>query len=336
MRANKSLCQEMNLFMRQTWKKNLLFAIKIVVSACTAICVAQLLNLQFAVSAGIVAILSVALTKKETLKIAMTRFFAFGVALLIAYVCYSLFGFVTGAFLMYLLFFIVICQFMKWNNAMAMDSVLISHFLSFGNMKAEALLNEILLFVIGVGIGIVANLFLRKKTDYMERLKDETDEQIKRALHRMSLRIMDENLADYDGSCFTKLNGSVDEALTVAMENDSNQFGAGGKKDIEYILMRRNQIEVLHDMYQRVSLIHTVPVSAKIIADFFEKVSVEYARDNSVSTLLEDFNRLDMKMKEIPLPVERREFEDRAQLYALMRNMEQFLNIKKNYVSGRA
>lgn len=322
--------------MRQTWKKNLLFAIKIVVSACTAICVAQLLNLQFAVSAGIVAILSVALTKKETLKIAMTRFLAFGAALLIAYVCYSLCGFVTGAFLLYLLFFIVICQFMKWNNAMAMDSVLISHFLTFGNMNAESLLNEILLFVIGVGIGIIANLFLRKKTDYMERLKDETDEQIKRALHRMSLRIMDENLADYDGSCFKKLNESVDEALAVAMENDSNQFGSDGKEDIEYILMRRNQIEVLHEMYQRVSLIHTVPVSAKIIADFFEKVSVEYARDNSVSTLLEDFNRLDMKMKEIPLPVERREFEDRAQLYALMRNMEQFLNIKKKYVSGRA
>lgn len=321
--------------MKRTWRNNVLFATKIVVSACLAICVAELLQLQFAISAGIVAILSVALTKKETLKIALTRVLAFGVALLIAYCCFTLWGYHTGAFLLYLLFFIFICQFMKWNNAMAMDSVLISHFLTFGNMKAESLLNEVLLFVIGVGIGITSNLFLQKKTDYMERLKDETDEQIKMALHRMSLRIMDEGLADYDGSCFRKLNASVDEALAVAMENDSNQLFSDGKADIDYILMRRNQISVLHEMYQRVSVIHTVPISAKRISDFFEKVAVEYARDNSVSTLLEEFHKLDMEMKEIPLPVERTEFEDRAQLYALMRNMEQFLNIKKQYAMDR-
>lgn len=312
-----------------------MLATKIVASACLAICVAELLQLQFAISAGIVAILSVALTKKETLRIALTRFLAFGVALLIAYCCFSLCGYHTGAFLLYLLFFVFICQLMGWNNAMAMDSVLISHFLTFGNMNAESLMNEVLLFVIGVGIGIMSNLFLQKKTDYMERLKDETDEQIRMALHRMSLRIMDEELADYDGSCFRKLNASVDEALAVAMENDSNQLFSDGKADIEYILMRRNQITVLHEMYQRVSVIHTVPISAKRISDFLEKVAVEYARDNSVSDLLEEFHKLDMEMKEIPLPAGRTEFEDRAQLYVLMRNMEQFLNIKKQYARDR-
>lgn len=321
--------------MKRIWKNEILFAIKIAASACLAIVVAEQLQLQFAISAGIVAILSVALTKKETLKIALTRFLAFGVALLIAYCCFTLWGYHTGAFLLYLLFFIFVCQFMRWNNAMAMDSVLISHFLTFGNMNVECLLNEVLLFVIGVGIGIVSNLFLQKKTDYMERLKDETDEQIKMALHRMSLRIMDEDLANYDGSCFEKLKASVDEALAVAMENDSNQLFSDGKADIEYILMRRNQISVLHEMYQRVSVIHTVPISAKRISDFFEKVAAEYARDNSVSDLMEEFLRLDREMKEIPLPEGRTEFEDRAQLYALMRNMEQFLNIKKRYIEDR-
>ena len=51
---------------------------KITVAAVLAIIVAQLLHLEFAVSAGIVAILSVQPTKKETLRTALSRFLAFG------------------------------------------------------------------------------------------------------------------------------------------------------------------------------------------------------------------------------------------------------------------
>ena len=43
-------------------------------------------------------------------------------------------------------------------------------------------------------------------------------------------------------------------------------------------------------------------------------------------------------MQERPLPAERHEFEDRARLFAIMRGMEEFLKIKKEYVvsSGKA
>jgi uncharacterized membrane protein YgaE (UPF0421/DUF939 family) len=37
-------------------------------------------------------------------------------------------------------------------------------------------------------------------------------------------------------------------------------------------------------------------------------------------------------MKEMPLPPGRSEFEDRARLFAVMRRLEEFLKIKKDYV----
>nr|MCR4618628.1 hypothetical protein [Lachnospiraceae bacterium] len=46
------------------------------------------------------------------------------------------------------------------------------------------------------------------------------------------------------------------------------------------------------------------------------------------------FEKLDKAMKEMPLPVEREEFEDRARLFALMRGLEKFLNLKREYVRG--
>ncbi|MBQ1592824.1 MAG: aromatic acid exporter family protein, partial [Treponema sp.] len=65
--------------------KGLLFrSVKIIAAAVLAILVAQALGLDFAVSAGIVAILSVQPTKKETLRTALARFLAFAVALAIS------------------------------------------------------------------------------------------------------------------------------------------------------------------------------------------------------------------------------------------------------------
>lgn len=62
-------------------KTKILNTCKIGLAAILAILLAQVLQLTFAVSAGIVAILSVAPTKKETIKTAIGRFFAFLVAI---------------------------------------------------------------------------------------------------------------------------------------------------------------------------------------------------------------------------------------------------------------
>lgn len=62
----------------------LINTLKISFAAVMAILVAKALRLEFAVSAGIVAILSVQPTKKETLNTALSRFYAFAIALAVS------------------------------------------------------------------------------------------------------------------------------------------------------------------------------------------------------------------------------------------------------------
>ena len=111
-------------------KRNCIDALKISIAAIVAILLAEAFKLQFAVSAGIVAILSIAFTKRETIQTAVNRFLAFAVALVIAVACFNLIGYDRYGFFAYLFLFIGVCRFMRWDNAMAMDSVLISHFLT--------------------------------------------------------------------------------------------------------------------------------------------------------------------------------------------------------------
>ena len=305
--------------------------IKITLAAVLAILCAQALKLDFTVSAGIVAILSVQPTKKETLRTALARLLAFAVALVISITLFNFLGFTVPVFFLYLLLFILVCQWHKWISAMAMDSVLISHFLSFGKTGLLEIKNEVVLFLLGVGFGILVNLLLHKKTDYIDELKNKTDEQIKLALHRMALRIQNPDLADYDGSCFTSLNKSLFTAKKQAEENFNNQFTSKDTFDTRYLLMRERQAMILHEMYKCVKNIMTVPDTAPLAADFLEKVSCEYHKDNDVQSLLSSLMEIREKMKTKPLPKQRAEFEDRANLFILLERMQEFLEIKREF-----
>lgn len=306
--------------------------IKITLAAVLAILCAQALKLDFAVSAGIVAILSVQPTKKETLRTALARLLAFAVALVISIALFNLLGFTIPVFFIYLVIFILVCQWRKWISAMAMDSVLISHFLSFGKTGTAEIKNEVLLFALGVGFGILVNLILHKKTDYIEELKNQTDGQIKQALHRMALRIQNPDLADYDGSCFTSLNKSLFTAQKQAEENYNNQFTKKDTFDNRYLEMREKQTKILYEMFKAARNLGTVPSTAGLLSDFLEKVSNEYHKDNDVKSLLEELTLIHDKMKSLTLPQTRTEFEDRANLFILMERLKEFLQIKHNFM----
>ena len=306
--------------------------IKITLAAVLAILCAQALKLDFAVSAGIVAILSVQPTKKETLRTALARLLAFAVALVISITLFNLLGFTIPVFFLYLLLFILVCQWRKWISAMAMDSVLISHFLSFGKTGPAEIKNEVLLFVLGVGFGILVNLLLHKKTNYIEELKNQTDDKIKLALHRMALRIQNPALADYDGSCFVSLNQSIFTAKKQAEENYNNQFSKKDTFDSRYLEMREKQTKILYEMFKAVRDLGTVPSTAGLLSDFLEKVSNEYHKDNDVKALLEELALIHDKMKAHPLPQTRTEFEDRANLFILMERLKEFLQIKHDFM----
>ena len=323
--------------MKNSIRPNIIFnSIKISMAAIIAIILASVMKLEFSVAAGIVTILTIQPTKKETLHTALGRLYAFAVALVIAYVSFLVLGFSLQAFFLYLLIYIFICHIFKWHSAMAMNSVLISHFINMQKMDVSAIGNEIMIFLIGVGVGIFANLHLRKRVKHIEQRKDEADQQIIRILSRMSERILNRDISDYNGDCFQILRGQIREAKNVAEENFNNQFSSDDRYDMEYIAMRERQCQVLYEMYKCVRSMDTSPHTAQVISDFLKKMSDTFEKGNDGKQLMQQFAQMDAYMKSQPLPIERKEFEDRARLYILMRNMEEFIQIKMEFMIADA
>ena len=85
-------------------------------------------------------------------------------------------------------------------------------------------------------------------------------------------------------------------------------------------------------MYKAARDLGTVPDTAPLLSDFLEKVSTEYHKDNDVKALLDELAQIQDKMKNVPLPQTRTEFEDRANLFTLMERLKDFLQIKRDFM----
>ncbi len=307
-------------------------AFKIALAAVLSILTANLLGLRYAVTAGIITVLSIQNTKRETLKTARNRGLAFLCALVLAFLCYSLFGFRVGAFIVYLFFFALLCLCAGWVEAIAMDSVLISHFLTEQDFGAGMLVNELLLFAIGTFFGILINLHLRKKEDEFDRLSRQVDDEIRGIVHRMSENLRRADKTGYNSDCFVRLEDKIGMAKECALRNWNNTLWSQTFYELDYIRMRENQSRVLRNVYDSIILIRMLPSQTMQVADFFEEICAQYHRDNDVEELLQRLEDMLSDMKQENLPGSREEFEARSLLFYTLMQLQEFLRLKNRFV----
>ncbi|MGN0778246.1 MAG: aromatic acid exporter family protein [Aristaeellaceae bacterium] len=309
--------------------------VKLAGGALLAMLLANALHLQYSATAGIITLLSILSTKRETLTIAAGRGLAYLTALAVAAVCYHVIGFTVWAFAVYLFVFSVICCCMGWMYALAMVSVLISHFMSAGNMALPMLVNETLLFVLGCGCGIAVNLTLRADEGAMRTLRTEVDERMKALLALTGSLLTEEaerparqHMAQEQ---LTQLNRALHQAGELALSNRDNQLRNTPLFDLRYVQMRARQRDILAQIIAAMDKAQTVPRQQRAVEAFFRRTAAEYSTDNDVSGLLRELDSLLQAMKAEPLPVERSEFESRALLYYALRRMEDFLLAKRHF-----
>lgn len=307
-------------------------SLKISLAALAAIAIAGELGLKYSATAGIITVLSIQNTKRETFKSARNRALAFLCALVLAAGCFFVFDYTLWAFAAYLLLFAFLCLCMGWGEAIAMDSVLVTHFLSEGGMEYGLLLNEALLFCIGTTLGILVNLHLRARETEFDLLAEDVDMQIKGILHRMVTWILREDKSGYTADCFEHLQQSLKKAKLCAASNYDNTLFSPDTRALDYIRMREQQSAILKEIYLNIKRINYLPAQAKQIAELLDRIEQGYHKDNTVAGLLEELEQMLQQMREQPLPQSREEFEARAILFYILKQIQNLLELKRQYI----
>lgn len=313
-------------------REKIVKSMKIALASIIAIAIAGELGLQYSATAGIITILSIGNTKRETLGSARNRGIAFLCALALAALIFGLLDFHLAAFAVYLFAFAFICLRAGWGEAIAADSVLISHLLTEKSMAWPLILNEVLLFLIGTSMGILVNLHLRKKEEVFWVLAEEVDSQFKEILHRMAEWLPP---LDNDPECFTRLRESLEQARLCAAANYNNALLHRDTYELDYIRMREEQSIILEEIYENIRSLTYLPVQARQVAGLLGRIERSYHKDNTVEGLLQDLEELLLAMKKEELPGSREEFEARAVLFYILRQLNSLLTLKRRFIEHK-
>ncbi len=315
--------------------EHVLRGFKVALGSAAAILIAGLLGLTSSGTAGIITVLSILGTKRETLILAGVRLLSFAVALGIAALCYGVLGFRLAAFALYLFLFSVVCYALDWSHSISMMSVLVLHFLGAKAMSPAQLVNEALLLLIGAGCGVAVNLHLHSDEERLARMLEEIDAKMKRALTTLT-----EPDSEADELLWA-LEEDIREAGLLALANANNHLFARPYADLRLLEMRGQQRKVLFQIRTAIKKIPRMPPQGKAIAAFLSYIAKEFGQTNDVSAPLRALDALIKQMRAQALPATREEFEARALLYAVLLRLGDFLRLREQYnldneTAGRA
>ncbi|MGB8453921.1 MAG: aromatic acid exporter family protein [Anaerocolumna sp.] len=327
-------------------KINFIKILKIAIGSSAAILFAGLLGLQYSASAGIITLLSIQDTKKETLIIAGKRLLAFLMAIVTAYFLFSSFGYHTITFGVFLLVFITESYLFRLPEGIAMCSVLVTHFLIEKNMGSVLIRNEIMIMITGTFVGILLNLYMPGNTEAVKADMRLIEEDMKIILGKISEGILSKReqiKTDKNYDCksickpdkeLTDLDNHLKGALSRAYDNMNNTLLSDTRYYIQYFMMRKNQFSILIHINEQLGLLTSIPKQAVPIALFLNNIGKQFHEYNNAEKLLEELDRIKSGFREEPNPLTREEFENRAVLYLVLYDLETFLKIKRNFVSN--
>ena len=308
--------------------------IKTGIGATSAIWLAQLIGLKYSVAAGIITILSIQNTRRESVLIALRRLGATVIALSLGSVVLNLLGFNAVSFGVYLILFIPLAVKAKVVEGIVPASVLVTHLLGEGYTSITLLGNELLLMIVGAGIALLVNMYMPNLEEDLIREKQKLEKNMFDIFIKMENALLLDNKKLEIENELEALKSALVEGRTKATQYRNNTFMSGRSLYEKYFDMRYSQYQIMLYMYKHFERFYRVTPGAEKIAKLTYEVALSVKGKIAVETLLLDLEALREAFKHSELPVTREEFENRAMLYQFLTDMEQFLDVKHLFKSS--
>ncbi|GGB34490.1 hypothetical protein GCM10011409_09970 [Lentibacillus populi] len=304
--------------------------IKTAIGTPIAITLAQLLGVTNYVSAGILTILCIQPSRKRSVLSAWHRFLACTLAIVFSFVFFETIGYNPISVGIMLAFFIPTTVFLKISPGIATSSVIILQLYGAGHISTAFVIEEFLLILVGVGTGLLLNLYMPSLDNELTIKQQKLEENFRTILQEIALYIRDKNQA-WDGKELTEAEQILQEANDLVARDRENHLLRNKHPYADYFVMRTKQFALLQRMLPLVTrLPNTVTISEKI-ACFFEKLADAVHPGNTAILFLDELDELHKAFDQEPLPVTKEEFETRANLFRLLHEIEDYLILKKKF-----
>ena len=269
----------------------------------------------------------------------MFRLVTFAVTILLAWAAFAHIKSNWVGYGIFIFCVVLFAEVMGWRATISVNSVIGAHLLTSHDFSLAFVENELLLVLIGVVIALILNLFQnngRNERDIIENMR-YTEERLQQILRRFAGYLSQEegtpptvNLWDD----IIRLEKELQDFILEAYEYQENTFHSHPAYYIDYFEMRLDQCHVLHNLHYEVKKIRYIPKQARVVAGYMLYLADYVVERNVPAAQMEKLETIFQDMKKEELPRTREEFENRAILYHILMDMEEFLVYKQRFVKS--
>ncbi|HZG82699.1 MAG TPA: aromatic acid exporter family protein [Brevibacillus sp.] len=301
--------------------------IKTAIGTAISIFIAQQLGLMFYAAAGIITILCIQVTVKKSVRTAINRILATLLGIGIGFAGFWIFGFTPLALMFTILVFMPLAVRMRIQEGFVTCMVVMMHLYAEERMDLALIANEFALLVIGVGVALVVNLYMPSLEKELKAMQEKVERNFSKILKEFSFYLRNGE-SSWEGHELIETPSLLAQAIKLASRDVENRLGRGDDTYTSYFVMREKQFELLERMMPIVSTLNSQVPQGLQMADFLDKLSDSVHPGNTAYRFLDELRLMHEEIKETPLPKTREEFETRASLFYLLREMENYLYIK--------
>lgn len=306
--------------------------IKSAAATVISITIAQQLGLKYALTAGIIAIISIQGTRKEGFKVAFERIIATVIGLLVSDILFHFMGYSYLVLGIFILIFMPICLRFNLVQGFLVNVVLATHLISEQSSSLSLLINEFGLLLIGLGTALVFSLYMPDLNRELRKLSEEMGKSIQNILLDMAQSLKCNCVSIDEKKLFDELKDLGNRARLMAINEFNNSIISNNTMTIDYFNMRYVQYKILKRMRLSFGRLYQVTEHALKISGLIESISYCTFEDDEIEGVLIDIKSCKEDFRNSDLPKTREEFENRAVLYEFLNDLEEFATVVKEFL----
>ncbi|MBW7473959.1 aromatic acid exporter family protein [Paenibacillus oenotherae] len=313
--------------------------IKTALAALAALYTAYSIGLETPLSAGLLAILGVEVTRMKGLRSALVRFVASVLGLFFASVLFVLLGFHIWTISLFILLVFPILSRAQLKEGIVTSSVIVFHVFAREEVTVALISNEIMLLLTGLGWATVINmLYMPKEDNNLALLRQQTEQSFADIFQRMGQTLRDPSLI-WNGEELLQANGAIEQGLRRAEVSQENRLWGQARTAWNYypsyFEMRRQQLESIQQMLVQLSFVYESLPQGELVAEQFDILADNVKSEVYEGAVERKLPELKEQFRAMPLPSSRQEFEVRAAILQLMHELARYLNIAKRLKKHR-
>ncbi len=308
------------LFSQKTSAKSrAILLIKMIVAFILGILLAELFHLHYEYTAGVIAVLSLEPTRKRSIRSAILRILDSVLALGIAAGLFALLGYGFWVLLIFIAVLVPLTFLLRLETGLVVALVLVSQL--YLEKDYGFALNALWILLVSLSLAFVLNLYMPKHDRLIQRSIDIIDQAMDASIQAIALA---------EPVDFIRIRQDLKSAKETLLLDIENHYFLQTDQRILYLEVRQNQLQILEKIQEGLGQIRDIPEKA-IVLKYLQSFKGKIGKANYALPLKEELKKLLDDFKVAPLPKSRDEFESRAELFHILLEIENFLNLKIRY-----